>query len=56
MGIKRRAKNYEVIVQQKYRCIVGDKLQKNAERMLIESVDGNLKLSSNKKVVNNGGA
>jgi len=56
MGIKKNAKNYEVIVKQKYLCSVGGILQKYADNMIIESIDGNLKLGSNKKIINNGGS
>lgn len=55
MAIRRFAKNYKVIANNKYNAIVGATFKKYADSMTIDAIDGDIKLISNKKVVSNGG-
>lgn len=56
MAIQRQAKSYKVIVQKKYSALVGGSLYKNANKVIIDAVDGDINLSSNKKVTSTGGS
>ncbi|WP_158250377.1 MULTISPECIES: hypothetical protein [Aquimarina] len=56
MAITRQAKNYKIEVKDQYKCIVGKKIYKNANKIIIDALNGDMNLSSNKKVINNGGA
>ncbi|GAA3508395.1 hypothetical protein GCM10022393_19400 [Aquimarina addita] len=55
MAIMRQAEKYKIVVEDTYKCIVGKKLLKNSTKMTLEALNGNLNLSSNKKVIGNGG-
>jgi len=55
MAITRQAKNYKVIANKKYEAIIIGKYDKYADKIIIDAIDGDLSLNSNKKVVNNGG-
>ncbi|WP_187294252.1 hypothetical protein [Olleya sp. ITB9] len=55
MAITRQAKNYMVIVNKKYNTIVSGKYDKYADKIIIDAIDGDLSLISNKKVISNGG-
>lgn len=56
MAITRQAKNYKVIVNDSYNAVVGGKLYKNANNVIVDALSGDINLSSNKKVIGNGGA
>ncbi len=55
MAIIRQAKNYKVVVNNNYQAVIGGKLEKYADSITIDAIDGDLKLGSNKKVISNGG-
>ena len=54
MAIRKNAKNITIKVRNEYNLIVGGKLEKIAEKINVEAMDGNLLLSSNKKIVSHG--
>jgi hypothetical protein len=54
MAIKKNAKNISIIVRNDYSLMVGGKLEKISFKHNIESVESNLNLSSNKKIVSHG--
>ncbi|WP_226294014.1 hypothetical protein [Aquimarina algicola] len=56
MAITRQAQHYKVIAKTKYQAIIGGKLYKNATELIVDAADGNINLSSNKKVINSGEA
>ncbi len=55
MAITRQAKKYQIIVNKEYQAVINGKYDKYANKVIIDAVDGNLNLSSNKKVISNGG-
>lgn len=55
MAITRQAKNYSVVANNKYQAIVNGKYYKYANKIVIDAIDGNINLNSNKKVISNGG-
>lgn len=55
MAITKQAKNYIVIVNDKYQAIVNGKYDKYANKITVDAINGDVNLNSNKKVISNGG-
>jgi hypothetical protein len=55
MAIKKQCTNMSIRVKTDYKLLVGNNIQKIADKINIEAVQDNLFLISNKKVVGQGG-
>lgn len=54
MAIRKTAKNITIEVKGAYHLIVGNKVEKIAEKINVEAIKENMVLASNKKIVSDG--
>lgn len=54
MAIRKQARNIDIIVRNDYKLLVGNKLEKKAERVNVESMNANLTLVAGKKIISKG--